>query len=187
MRLFWLMTQKNFLVMWRSRLWTVIELILPLIIGIPVSILIFKDGDEINMDFNYAPQEIRDHWTGVEQYAFSVGPTVDHSIVYNLINTTCARKTQYGTNCGLNPVATEKELFDLLQQPYNYDQTSASISLGFMIDEIDPATKKFSYRVFYPNWVLNDGLGEDWQNEDPYANIGKSWWGVSTARLASHT
>ncbi|CAJ0578674.1 unnamed protein product, partial [Mesorhabditis spiculigera] len=177
MRLFWLMTQKNFLVMWRSRLWTVIELILPLIIGIPVSILIFKDGDEINMDFNYAPQEIRDHWTGGEQYAFSVGPTVDHSIVYNLINITCARKTQYGTNCGLNPVATEKELFDLLQQPYNYDQTSASISFGFMIDEIDPATKKFSYRVFYPNWVLNDGLGEDWQNEDPYANIGKSWWG----------
>ncbi|CAJ0941495.1 unnamed protein product, partial [Mesorhabditis belari] len=45
LKLFWLMTQKNLLVMRRSWVWTGLELVLPLIIGIPVSILIFQDDD----------------------------------------------------------------------------------------------------------------------------------------------
>ncbi|CAJ0566295.1 unnamed protein product, partial [Mesorhabditis spiculigera] len=165
---FWLLTLKNLILMWRNKVWTLVELILPLLIGVP---LLIKAGDWVepkqDRDSNFVrPQPLTMNPTP-STYVYTVAIPGQRDIAALLMTTyqevikeaedeTWPPPRLYGTR-----EAMAKFLAD---DPWQHDAPSPGPrgALGIEILNIDVKAAVFDYRIWVPGMAAEWKFDQNW-------------------------
>ncbi|CAJ0943234.1 unnamed protein product, partial [Mesorhabditis belari] len=140
---FWLMTQKNFIVMRKSPVWTFFELLLPVAFAALVSHLVYKDHEfdvESHLNETISPSNvslIREKFKPFGSPPFySVNPGINVTEVNELMEKLCDQR------CPLYIDTKEKLMKELEYQS----------AIGLLFTELDRINKRLTYEYHVPEF-----------------------------------
>lgn len=194
---FWLLTRKNFILLLRNKLWTVFELLVPLLICLPIVILISKTANvnvhdahsynvldvsgnysDLNRPVGFAPR-IWQRFCGKSKLkiAYSMASDVPESTATSMMQSLSERyKNIEHSPFSLEPIKLdnteemEKVLRKDLRNVTKYGCIITNFVGGVVFEELNVANRVFRFRIRVPNDKQKKWHTQEiWPGGNPYA------------------
>ncbi|KAL6725313.1 hypothetical protein Aduo_007374 [Ancylostoma duodenale] len=191
LRQLWLLTRKNLILTKRSKLWTLFELVLPILFTLPIIILIVKNGTiqlSPGRPFNAVPLDggaadvtravgfvaaIRTRWCNSREVSLAYyAPTTSKEAADKLMSKLASRFTT--TLFTLNIVQFDSE--DSMLEQLRFDAPNSTqyrcainkFAGGVIFDRLNVSENILDYRILLPTPLTEDPwmLGLEW--DDPF-------------------
>lgn len=190
LRQLWLLTRKNLILTWRSKVWTLFELVLPVLIMLPVTILIAKTGTvalspghsfdavPIKGDASDIPRKIgfvtsiQTHWCNHRKVSLAYHAHNGIDEADKLMNELEVRFSDKSFKVDVNVLKMddEKSMIDQLRADApNNSMFGCAINRfvgGVIFDRLNTTERKLDYRILLPTGIADYDwyLGREWSN-----------------------
>ncbi|WKY02096.1 hypothetical protein Q1695_015815 [Nippostrongylus brasiliensis] len=190
LRQLWLLTQKNFILTRRNKIWTVFELILPIIFTLPIVLLVVKGGNiqlSPGRSFDAVPitgaaadivhnigfvGSIQKRWCNRGNVSIAYFGKERADAVDSILKEVTERLSSKIVTVKAVKMSDEDSMLDALRTdaPNNtfYGCAINQYAGGVIFDQFNTNTAKLSYRILIPTGFTDDPwhLDQDWN--DPF-------------------
>ncbi|KAK5983194.1 hypothetical protein GCK32_002794, partial [Trichostrongylus colubriformis] len=192
LRQLWLLTRKNFILTRRNRIWTVFELLLPILFTLPITILIAKNGtiefsSEVSQLFKAIPLEggagditrnvgfvssIRTRWCNREKVSIAYFARENQDSVEKLMTDLAKRFSSAEITINWIKMSSEENMLsELRADAPNTTHFGCAINRfagGIVFNQLDTSTAKLDYVIFISTGFMLDPWHLDQEWSDPF-------------------